>query len=1239
MNYSLSTDKKRAFRITELSLPLCLYTITKEAGGKFRVKKDNNIMSKITNGYGGLKARIATVATVVALSGVTAFVPVVAQGAPLTQDQINSIVMLLQSFGADATTIANVQASLTGGSPAPAPSPAGKCSFTRDLTTGVTGDDVKCLQKYLNSAGNKIASSGAGSPGSETTYFGSLTKAAVSAWQAANGVSPTAGYFGAKSRAKYDALVAGGPVTPPPPGPTPVGSGLTVNAASDQPPATLAPQKAARVPFVKVIFQASPDGDITVNTVTVERQGLMDDSAIAGIVLLDENMVQVGLEKTLNASHRAVLTEKFVVKAGQSRTMWVAANMDTDLSQETGQVGRLAVVAVGAGTASVNGLPISGNSMTVNSTLGIGSLASPTRGTLDPGAARTSLEVGTKNFLASAAKWTVGSAEPVMIEQVRWYQAGSAGTADVKNIRVVVKGIDYPAEASSDGRYYVARLGSSVEVDKGGTIEVAVKMDVESGSDRTVNMDLQRRTDIVVKGKTFNYYITPDNGAADDDSTKNEGEFLNVEPYYDGFSHTIAKGTLRLEKSNKVSAGNVPVDVSNTELGAFLIEAKGEPVQISSFKLWFSLSSGEAGTQVDNVSVYDKNGAVVAGPKDLGSDTSVTFTDSWTVPVGANDYVIKGKLTTDFEDADTVQATIDPDADITAKGETTGLSITPTPTSSTTANTMTVKRAALRVAISPTPASQNVVKGVNGFLFAKVQFDATDSGEDLRVTSEVLGLTPAGGAQANDVNNCVLFDGATALTTGGNVVNPTGTTVNTEVALTFTMDTELIIPKGTTKEVDVKCNISNTPAAAETFQIGLTSTNSDSVVAGKSTGVSVTETETLNTGPTMTIKASGALSITLDASSPTTERYGISGKTDVMLGILKVKSTDEAIILDRIALTLSSSTASSSDLLNGRVTIWDGATKVGEAQFQGTATRATSTLTTSVTVPKDSEKLLTIKGDLGTLGTVNDSAKRGHLVSVNYDGEAVTTTRGNGQSSGVQINPTAGADTAGVGVRLVKTFPTLERLSVSSNTLVNGEMVLYRFKVTADAADDLGLARVTFRVSSTTVATTTIFKLYAYSDSGFSTNAYAINPVHSRNVDVVGENTWNGNEGTAADSEIVFYFNPVANANPGASLLTHEALNVPAGGSRYFELRGTVASATAGDSIAVALLGDSTFAPATSASVGLQTADGVDGATHDDFIWSPNTTTTAATTSNDWMNGFQVPGLPAVEMTQQNFTK
>ena len=74
-----------------------------------------------------------------------------------------------------------------------------------------------CLQEYLNGAGFEVSATGAGSPGNETKYFGNRTKAAVAVWQAANSVSPAAGYFGKISRAKYNMLMA---VAPPPPPPT-----------------------------------------------------------------------------------------------------------------------------------------------------------------------------------------------------------------------------------------------------------------------------------------------------------------------------------------------------------------------------------------------------------------------------------------------------------------------------------------------------------------------------------------------------------------------------------------------------------------------------------------------------------------------------------------------------------------------------------------------------------------------------------------------------------------------------------------------------------------------------------------------------------------------------------------------------------------------------------------------------------------------------------------------------------
>jgi len=81
------------------------------------------------------------------------------------------------------------------------------CSFTRNLYLGSKGNDVLCLQKYLNAAGFVIVSTGPGSPGKETSSYAGLTKRAVIKWQTAQGISPASGYFGAISRTKFKELM------------------------------------------------------------------------------------------------------------------------------------------------------------------------------------------------------------------------------------------------------------------------------------------------------------------------------------------------------------------------------------------------------------------------------------------------------------------------------------------------------------------------------------------------------------------------------------------------------------------------------------------------------------------------------------------------------------------------------------------------------------------------------------------------------------------------------------------------------------------------------------------------------------------------------------------------------------------------------------------------------------------------------------------------------------------------
>lgn len=72
--------------------------------------------------------------------------------------------------------------------------------FMRDLDIGSESDDVKALQVYLNHNGFHVASSGVGSLGNETSYFGPATQNALIRFQTAKGISPAAGFFGVITR-------------------------------------------------------------------------------------------------------------------------------------------------------------------------------------------------------------------------------------------------------------------------------------------------------------------------------------------------------------------------------------------------------------------------------------------------------------------------------------------------------------------------------------------------------------------------------------------------------------------------------------------------------------------------------------------------------------------------------------------------------------------------------------------------------------------------------------------------------------------------------------------------------------------------------------------------------------------------------------------------------------------------------------------------------------------------------
>lgn len=332
-------------------------------------------------------------------------------------------------------------------------------------------------------------------------------------------------------------------------------------------------------------------------------------------------------------------------------------------------------------------------------------------------------------------------------------------------------------------------------------------------------------------------------------------------------SNTITDPVVTVIKSNDVPSQNIVAGAANQPLSGFEVNVTNTPVEVSAmtFNLAFTdddLGGELNGADVTNLVLVNESGVVVAGPVaavDAGTNAgTVTFTDTFTLPVGSSVYTVRGTLGTDFENDDTIDITTTPSGDWTLN--TTVSSIT---TTNVEGNTMYVKDTYTVMRVSTTPAAQNIVAGTSQFTFANMQFDASQSGEDVRFNAAEFHYTKT---SSEDITNCRAYDDETLLNT--TAINPTlpGGAHN------FIFDENaLIVPKGTIKTVSVRCDIPGSVGAGSTFSWGI---NTIDIIEGTGlltgTSVNALQDATTNVGPTMTVSSGGSGPFTLDIQATAT---------------------------------------------------------------------------------------------------------------------------------------------------------------------------------------------------------------------------------------------------------------------------------------------------------------------------------------------------------------------------------
>lgn len=990
-------------------------------------------------------------------------------------------------------------------------------------------------------------------------------------------------------------------------GPVATAGSVMVALASDTPAAGLALTSAQRVGFTKVNFTASSDGDAVIDSIVVQRTGIGADTDFANLILLDSMGNVVGNSQTLNSSHQVTFSADLTIPKGTTKSYTLAANMATS-GLGGGNIPSLSLVTVTPkGSTTVSGsLPIVGNTMTINSALTIGSVTvTATGASYNPSAATK--QVGTENYIFASLKATANSVEDIEIQSIRWYQASTTADSDITGLELLQDGTTVIGTGSLVDREVIFTFATPVKILKGNTKEFSIRGDIVNGSGRVASFGPSKITDWKVKGLTYNSYLNPTYDNA-------------TEPYLiPGPLATIDKGSITFSKGT-ITSTNVAPSAAGQELSAFYAQVIGEPVQVT--RIVTDVATGSA--KIINVKIVDENGAIVAGPSNPGSDTGsgassgyATSTDTITFPVGTHKYTIKGDLVSSAQWAANASLAIRLDsAKTTAKGQTTNLSITASPSSFVTLDTLTVKSAALTVKTSASPAAQTVVKGTTGWTFANFTLDTSGSGEDVKVTQLTIKHTTTAGGYFGDIQNITLYDGATALNTPVQGSSETADTLNSTATTTITFLTPLVLAKNAVKTLTLKGDISG---SATTSGVGTPQENTfahkfgivragNIVATGVGTGTTVTATVTASDGQAQTITSGGTLRYYAAGANPGNQIL-VGQTTGNIVGVINVEALYENIEITSLGMTFNDA-AGATDVSSLDITDGTNTWNVPVSGQYATASPAAG----SLIIPVGTVKTLTVKANTSRSG-LNQVAVSGDSFTITFSniaakGKSSGITGGDGGSMTI-----TGQATATNSSYIYASKPTVANLTSSIGNGV--DRTLFQFSVSADAKGDVGFYKVTFDITTSAGnanfgVTTTNLK-FIESPGGSQTDlSYRETNYNLPDYEGRPETITSGDGGS-------YRYNILFNTSAYTASPNWEYRVIPAGQSKTFALIGTIAKAGTGTgSFSVSLIADN-------AAAAMADATTTDALANDSFIWSDlnfgNNTGTATATA-EWTNGY-----------------
>lgn len=684
--------------------------------------------------------------------------------------------------------------------------------------------------------------------------------------------------------------------------PAPAGD-LTITKASSSPSAMSVPYKAKWVPFLDLMLQ----GTGTLGNLTVTRSGLSANADIANVYVLDENGQQIKLGKTIGSDNKAKFTGLGIAVNG-SRKITIAADIAASGTATAGNkviLGVESATDVGLSAAAISGsFPMRSAQMEISSvTIGEATLYNgPSNPTSD-----VEISPNATNYLLTQLRVTAGSAEAVNFDEVTLHVNG---TGDLDDIKQVVMKDD--TSGTILGTATVAQLtplvGSTsitfypnVSIAKGESRNFGWYVDMAgTGSSRTIALEPHDGVTYTMKfkGQTYGFNVPT-----------TRSNFCNSNGTCQ--TQTIQQGQHSMSKSpNTLATGNFAPGANDQEIATFRNTVTGEPIEVTNSI--FALTYGTmVNSEVTNVTLRMKpiasqdEGVIVAGPVDPSAGT-VTFSDSFTLPVGDSDLILSANFATTVSNNDTISANINtPATKLTMRGSDSGKTITSGTSSQVTGNTLTVQAPTVTVNTAATPVADNVVVGKQGHLLADI--DVTVQNGAVNMTKLTVADALGGGAALADIAglkmwgpesivNAASVDAAQAPAVGYVQMTTSNSTDTNAATVSFNFNKTYKLPVGTHRfklTGNVIADADGGGSGTHTYDAAAAGSNHTFTDPNTSTDISES---VAGSGQAQTIKTSGTLAVT--AASTTPEPRIVSSNTaNASATIYKLAAGDEAIDL------------------------------------------------------------------------------------------------------------------------------------------------------------------------------------------------------------------------------------------------------------------------------------------------------------------------------------------------------